>query len=332
MEVTDIQFETSDLDKSSKFYEVLVKSKVMLPNMSKNIIKFKLVNSNEAFANAIRRVHNDELKVGAMNIHSSDFATNDKFILPDNLFERLKLIPVEEFSGKKSLKVENTTDEIMKIYASDIKPSTGFNHNIQLCSLRPGKYLYLNNITLKKEYGYVDNAYTVGTYRYDTPIIGDSMSIDSTEFDMELADNGQYGYSKIIDSIRDNLVTRLNRVTSLIANYEIPDKIVSDVNNNEIYILENTSIVDIDQKSLENVYEIHIKNEYHTIGNLLTRYVLLEQPSIGLINYKLEHILKHKIIINIMSSDYKKIINNAIKRCLADVESWHSAISMKISS
>lgn len=332
MQVLDVQFETLTLDKSSPFYDVLVKSGTKLPNMSKNVIKFKLRNANEALANAIRRVHNDELKVGVMNIHSEDFDTNDKFILPDNVFERLRLIPVKEFTGKKSLKIENNTDQIIKVWSSDIKPNDGFNHNIQLCSLRPGKHLVMNNISLKKEYGYVDNAHTVGTYRYNCPITGPSMSVEITDFDIELADNGQSSFTKMGDDIKDNLVSRLNRVLVLINNYEIPVNIdqqvvANETSNNEIYILENTSIVDLDQKTLKDVYEIHIKNEYHTIGNLICKYVYLENPSIGLINYKLEHILKHKIIINIMSSDYKKVITNAINKCIQDIEAWHSAIA-----
>lgn len=335
MKVSGIQFETSKLDTNSPMYDILVKSGTKIPTMPKHIIKFKLSESNEALANAIRRVHNDELSVGVMNIHAEDFSTDDKFILPDNLFERLRLIPVREFSGKKSLKIENKTDRIIKIWSSDIKPNDGFNQNIQLCSLRPGKYLSMLNITMKKEYGYVDNAHTTGTFRFDSPIIGPSLEIDSTEFDMEIADNGQSSYAKMIKDIKDNLVSRLNRVMVLISNYEIPENVdqqvlANETNIKDIYILENTSIVDLHQTTLDSVYEIHIKNEYHTIGNLICAYVFMENPNIGLINYKMEHILKHKIIINIMASDYKKIIANAIKRCIKDIELWHDSISNEI--
>ncbi len=324
MKVTDIQFADSSLDTQSPFFEKLVNAKVELPTMHKHIIKFKLVDSNEALANAIRRVFNDELRVPVMYAHSADLDTNDKFILPDNVLERLMLIPVSSEDKKRSLKVENNTDEIIKVYSSDIKPNMGFNKNIQLCSLRPGKHLYINNIQLKEDFGYVDNAHTMGTYRYSIPVTGESMSVDHSEIEMELSDNGQSGYLEMITKVRDNLKIRLSKVASLVSSYEIPVNIdaqvlANETNTNEIYILEN-----------KDVYEIHIKNEYHTIGNLLCKYVLQEKPDIELINYKLEHILKHKIIVNIVAKDYKKIITAAIKKCIADVDYWFDEIKSKL--
>jgi DNA-directed RNA polymerase subunit L len=119
----------------------------------------------------------------------------------------------------------------------------------------------------------------------------------------------------------------------LINNYEIPVNvdIATEANNNEVYIVKNTKIVDVkkDNSDISDLYEIHIKGEYHTIGNLITRYVFNENPDIELVNYKLEHILKHKIIVTVCSSDYKKIIYSALTKCIEDFDQWKSAILAK---
>lgn len=357
MKVQNIKFQTQTLDKNNKLYSILKDNNVPLWSMDKNILKFDLIDSNEAFANSLRRVFNDELEIYALYAHPSDIDSDDKFILPDNILERINLLPTVQSNLKDlvlSIKITNLSDDIINIYSKDIKINTKkgmvsseklFNQNIQICSLRSGKYLYVNNITFKSKEGFINNTHTLGTHRYECINTDLSLpSLDNTlkDFRIEFCDNGNSNQKEMARLVFENLNKRVNRVKNLISAYEIPinvDAITlhNDTTNNDLYIIQNTKIIDLHSSNsnnlnkdtkvnCDNLYEIHIKNEYHTMGNIITKYVFMEYKDIELISYKLDHILKHKIIINIKHSDYKKIIDNALNNFLKDLKYWNDSI------
>jgi len=345
--------------KNEEFDKILKNNGIKLWERKKSALRFTLLDSNEAFANAIRRVFNDELEIECLYAHHTDVTTDDKFILPDNILERINLIPLEQNKGKAdvvmSLKYENKTSDIVNIYSSDIKINTKkgfqsseelFNQHIQICSLRPGKYLYINNIVRKKRAGYINNCHTLGTHKYEcinVDMSKPSLNTNLTDFKLELCDNANSSAVDMATMVRDNLVDRVTKVKSLISNYEIPDGVdirtMEAKNSNSdtmaIYVVKNTNIVDIktgdsekytESKSYDDIYEIHINNEYHTVGNIITKYVYLVCPEIELINYKLAHILKHKIIVTIKHHEYKRIIEKALNKFLDDINYWCSEI------
>ena len=80
--------------KNSKFENIINENKHLIPELNKKSITFDLINSNEAFANGIRRTFNDELLVKSLDINIYDLKTDDKYILPDNIIERINLIPI----------------------------------------------------------------------------------------------------------------------------------------------------------------------------------------------------------------------------------------------
>lgn len=361
MKVSNIEYDVETIDKKNKYYSIIEKSdlKNNLWHKNKNIVKFDLIDSNEAFANGIRRVFNDELEIGVMFVHPSELDTDDKFILPDNIIERINLIPFCQLQLEEnkelslSLKVSNDSGDIITIYSKDIKINSKqggkstenlFNQNFIICTLRPSKYLYINNITIKKREGFVNNVHTLGTHRYEcinVDFAKSSLDTNLKDFRIELKDNGNSSYKQIIQLVRNNLFKRITKVKNLIAEYEMPDDTISQTQNltvldnssNDIYIIKNTKIIDLhsileeNSKKNEsmNIYEIHIKGEYHTVGNILTKYVYLEDKNIEIINYKLEHILKNKIIVTIKHSEYKKIIDNALTSFLKDLDTWYKS-------
>lgn len=368
MKVQNIQYEVDEINTKNPYYSIVKKEvdggRLSLWHKNKNIVKFTLLDSNEAFANALRRTFNDEMNVFIMFVHPSELETNDKFILPDNIIERVNLIPFEQSASIEnlslSIKVSNETGDIITIYSRDIKVNSKkggqdssklFNQNIVICTLRPGKYLYLNNITIKQKKGFINNAYTLGTHRYECINVDFSKSCLETtlkDFKMEFRDNANSSHKQMIDMVYESLHSTISKVQRLINSYEIPSGIenrsefVNDNSGGEIYIIKNTNIVDLHAASSYStsltmetdmeeksdapsfVYEIHIKEAYHTVGNIITKYVYLEDPSIELVNYKLAHILKHKIIVTIKHSDYKKIIHNALDKFLGDLKYWHA--------
>jgi len=307
----------------SKYKSIIDKNKNILPTLVKKGIQFELLNSNEAFANAIRRIFNDELLVKCLHTNIFDIHTDDKYILHDTIIERLNTISIKQDIDPDlifQLNVINNTNDIIKIYTKDIinkknknDKTIYFNPNILICTLKPNKYLNINNININQEYGYNNHIYSIGSFNYEiinTDFKKLSLNNDCTDFKIELINNANIELKGLINLIYDNLFFRLKKIQQDINNYQL-EKNSSDVNKilNEIFIINNN-----------NIYEIHINNEYHTIGNLLTSYIYKLDKTLELINYKLEHPLRHKIIINIKHSNYKKLCNDAINEIIKDLD------------
>jgi DNA-directed RNA polymerase subunit L len=328
MEVKNINVSETIINyKESKYKSLIEKNTHLLPVFNKKILKFELINSNEAFANAIRRVFNDELLIKCLNTSIFNIKTDDKYILHDTIIERLNSISIKQDIPDDiefQIKVTNNTDGIIKIYSKDIinkkNKNMYFNPNILLCTLKPNKFLFIDKIVINKEYGYNNNIYSLGSYKYqilNTDFKELSLNVDSKDFELELITNGNIELNVLINNIYENLYFRLIKVQTAINNYEL-EKNSNDVNKiiNEIFIINNN-----------NIYEIHINNEYHTIGNLLTYYIYNLDTSIELINYKLEHPLRHKIVVNIKHNNYKKLCNDAINNIIKDLDKFKKYFS-----
>ena len=327
----------------SKFKEIVLKHKNLLPNLTKKTVSFELIDSNEAFANGIRRVFNDELDIKVLNADINNINTDDKFILPDNIKERLNLLPINQsilHNKLFNISITNDTNEIINIYSKDIlnKDKTDkveyFNKNVQICSLRPKKYISISNIGISTDKGYENNVYCLGSFTYkciNTDFNIPSLNNKLSDFAISFTNNYNAEPKEIINMIYDNLYFRMKKIQTEINDYIINNN-SEDVNkiNNDLYILKNTKIVNLKddepgKKEINDLYEIHINKEYHTIGNLICKYVFLVDPNIELINYKLIHVLTHKIIITIKHVEYKKIINLAINKFLDDLKIFKSA-------
>lgn len=309
----------------SKYKDLIEKNKNFLPIFNKTGLKFELLNSNEAFANSIRRIYNDELLVKCLDTKIFNINTDDKYILHDTIIERINSISINQDLIQDDmifhLNINNNTHSVIKVYSKDIiiknksnnkiDNTLYFNPNILICTLKPNKYLTISSIGINKEYGYNNHIYSLGSFNYkiiNTDFSKLSLNTISTDFELELINNGNIKINNIITNIYNNILFRLKKIQDSINSYEL-DRHSTDINKivNEIFIINNN-----------NIYEIHINNEYHTIGNLLTYYIYDLEKSIELVNYKLEHPLRHKIIIYIKHPQYKKLCNDAINNIISD--------------
>lgn len=333
---------------NSKFKHIIENNKHLLPNMNKQSISFDIINSNEAFANAIRRVFNDELPIKCLEVNYHNVITNDKFILIDNIIERISLISILQtidINTTFNLNITNDTNDIINIYAKDlINKNTNdknlyFNTNIQICSLRPNRYININNIKPGINYGYNNSIYSIGSFKYEainTDFNIPSLNNNVTDYHLELINNSNIPIKNLINLIYETLYIRLKKIQDYVNDYNI-EKNADDMNkiNDDIYIIQNNNIKDtnildnnIDSiNNFNNLYEIHINDECHTIGNLLTKYIFLEMPTIEYINYRLHHPLTRKLIVTIKHSNYKKIINDAINSIFKDLNIFKIIIS-----
>jgi DNA-directed RNA polymerase subunit L len=325
---------------NSEFKEIIEKNKHLLPNMNKQSISFDIINSNEAFANAIRRVFNDELPTKCLEVSYHKIITNDKFILIDNIIERINLIPILQtidISTTFSLNIHNDTNDIINIYTKDLINKNKndkiqyFNLNIQICSLRPNRHINITNIHPGINFGYNNSIYSIGSFKYEainTDFSIPSLNNDVKDYHLELINNSNIPIKNLINLIYETLYIRLKKIQDYINDYNI-EKNADDIHkiNDDIYIIQNNNVKDTNvldnniktDKNFDNLYEIHIKDECHTVGNLLTKYIYLQLPSIEYINYRLHHPLTRKLIITIKYSNYKKIINDAIESIIKDL-------------
>ena len=348
MNITNIKVHNYNIQyENSRFKQIIDNNKHLLPNMNKESVSFNILNSNEAFANALRRVFVNELPTKCLNIDMHNIVTSDKFILNDNIIERIKLISLHQnidMNTTFSLNITNDTNEIINIYTKDLinknknDKTKYFNLNIQICSLRPNRYLNINNVKPDINYGYNNAIYTMGSFKYE--VINTDFNIPSLQntlkdFSLEFINNSNISIKNLINLLHETLYIRLKKIQDYINDYDI-EKNSDDINkiNNDIYIIKNNNILDtnlidtsLSDVHFNNLYEIHIKNECHTIGNLITKYVYLQLPSIELINYRLHHPLSRRLIITIKHSDYKKIINESINGIIKDLNKFKSSFS-----
>jgi len=333
MEVKNIKVNDYSININNKYKSILEKNQHLLPTLNKVGLQFQLINSNEAFANSIRMVFNDELLVKYLDVSIFDLNTNDKYILPDNIIERIALIPLNQNvnSDKKyKLHIMNNSNDIIKIYSKELKTmnedkSIDFNPNILLCTLKPNKSLTINNIKINQEYGFNNHIFSLGSFAYEiinTNFNTLSFNNNCTDFQLELIPNANIPLEDLVHKIYDNLYIRLKKIQNDINTYQLENhsndisKILTD-----LFIIKNSN-----SNGTNQLYEIHIMHEFNNIGHLLTRYIYNLDNNIELINYKLEHPLRHKLIINIKHNQYKKLCNDAINNIIKDLNIFKTSI------
>lgn len=335
MEVKNIVINDYSIkNNNSKYKDLIEKNKHLLPTFTKLGLQFQLINSNEAFANAIRIIFNDELLVKYLNVSIFDINTDDKYILPDNIIERIASIPLLQntnINKKYKLQINNNSNDIIKVYSKELIPidnskSLDFNPNILICTLKPNKNLTINNITINQDYGFNNNIFSLGSFTYEiinTDFSSLSLNTDSTDFQIELIPNANISMPDLVNQIYDNLYFRLKKIQNDINDYQLENH-SSDVSKilTDLFIIKSS-------KSNE-LYEIHIVYEYNNIGNLLTKYIYNLDKTIELVNYKLEHPLRHKVIINIKHNQYKKLCQTAIDNIIKDLNIFKTSLLKSI--
>ncbi len=312
----------------------------MIPKLQKQTLMFDIVESNEAFANAIRRVFVDELEVKVMNFSIHDLHTDDMHILPSNIQHRIQMIPlVQSIPNDHTFKlmVSNKTRDIQVVYASNIicKQSGArpwFNTNIPICTIRPGKFISIQNIKVDSGFGYDSSVFSLGSFSYECLGVDfgkSSLSQELTAFRIGLRTNGNVDVIDIVTSISSNLKIRLKEIQMLVDSYQASsdDETHAKSLTAKLYVVKNTKA----SKDGDAVYEIHIDKEYHTIGNLIAKYAYNEDKGIDFVTYKLTHVLSHKVIIMIKTPEYKKVIHNAIDNIINDIHVWQSFIYTSLS-
>lgn len=316
-------------------YNVPADVEHLLPDMVPETISMEIVDSNEAFANAIRRVFVDELEVKCIYMHLDQMKTTDKRLSDLFIQSRLQLVPLNQRTPEGttfSMHMENKTLAPIPVTMADFKTTPPmalpFDSKLQLCSLYPGCVLSIKNVGVASDIGYNDEKHTIGSFKYkildmDTSI--STMAQDNKHFSLELTTNGQIAIVDLVNDIAANLRLRFKEVDFLVQRYVIqqedqPVELASRFSP-KVFVINNTS-----GGAGMDLFEVHIDGEYHTMGNVLMHYCLDENPQLTIASYKLEHVLSNSIVFSIEHKEYKKIIGSAIKRFLKDLDDWQTQV------
>jgi len=301
----------------TKYKILFEKNKDLIPIFKPETLSFNIYNTKSSFVNGIRRCIIDELLVKNLYYDMSEFSSNDKFLLSDFIQNRLQSISIlQDIDEKKkfSLNIYNNTTKIMYIYSNSIINQNSndktiyFNQNIKICDLKPNKSLNINNIIIKSDYGFNNNIYSIGCASYEVINMdmnkNQSLNTEPSDFKFYIYSNGNINSNNILIKSCSTLIERLDKINNLILTYDN-----ESIYNDELIINKN-----------ENLSSYFIKNEYHTLGNLLVDYMFDLDKSTKLLNYNNDHPSKNEIIIKTDNSDSDNLLQQAIINIKKDME------------
>lgn len=303
-----------------------------MPKKSKEKLSFELHNANSDIANALRRFLVDEIPVVSMDVDMKSIKTNDKYILADSLKKNIELIPISQDSDysdiKISLSVNNMTDQIIAIHGRDIKlvkhgkklkTSDYFSESIVLYNLRPMCSVNIPKIKLltgvaKTDAGKFSALSNTGYEILDVkPSVqtkykqSGKSSLNSTpkQFALSITTHRNASAKKIMKTCCSLITDRLSIIKKELDEIKELDDYFSQTINVEIK---------------EDVYIFHFIGEYWTIANVISRYCFLENPLISFVCPGIVHPSIEECVVKIKHNQPKKIISNAIKKIIADVQ------------
>lgn len=291
-----------------------------------NEFKFKINNNDEiklSFANAIRRIMIAQIPIFAIEEESIIFDENTSMLHDSYLAKRLTLLPInyeniKDYDIKNiniSLNIKNNDDYISSVYTKDfnveynnILVSNFFTHdNILFAKLKPEQSINLrcNIIKSNKELNgteFCTVCKSIVTYENDTE-----------ELEKVTKDMNAETKQKFLNIMSETYYykNKNNEPTTYIFDVESvgminPIKIVGfslnilkeKIKNIQISLNENNDRkIKVEESNRNfNSYDFIIIDEDHTLGNLISSY-LLDNPEINYSGYIIPHPNDNKLLI-----------------------------------
>ncbi len=214
----------------------------LFPDIFGEYVSMQFHNTNNAVANAFRRVISSELPVKYLTLEYNDIITDDKYIIGEMIIQRINSIPLVQDcpdGAKFRLDYTNTTSEVVRIKSGNIKIEQNgnsqaifFNKNIELLTLNPGRQIHMRSIYVTKEYGYKEGFATLACNVASVAITdkklksqfdrdGESSLIANiTSFTLSFNTKGTMSTKNIMKYACDTLLLRLDRVLELLPNIQ----------------------------------------------------------------------------------------------------------------
>ena len=343
---------------SSVIEKVYGKS-IVLP-VNSETLTMELKGVSTVVPHAIQRVGMDEIDGYCLKVNEQTYHTTDPFMVEHFTGNRIQQIPLilgltdEEIDGVVfSLHIENPHYSVSPVYSGHLKLVSGnlkrpiFNPTFELAMLQPGRCLNIEEIKIERGVGRDHAAFAVGIRGYTKPLDVKMDPNDKlTKYSDESLRNGdadRSGYlakslnsdpkhhlvgivfpavlssqpkgqqSKIaLKLVCANIITRLEFVKQLLE--------AKDDHNENLLIISTEAGTKIN---------IMIKNETHTIGNLIKRYAYEVYPDISYAGHTCvphEEELKIYLVFSKPIEDARKITIDAINKCCKVFEKISSDI------
>jgi DNA-directed RNA polymerase subunit L len=135
-----------------------------------------------------------------------------------------------------------------------------------------------------------------------------SLTVASSEFRMRFNITDRIDPKQLIPMACDNLV---NRLSGCLQDLDAPDnsKRIS-VRTNSVKFLHDGSSIVVDMWCMK------IFGETHTLGHLLAKHILLQDPDLPFVRPWMDHPQDNNVTIQLIHSEPEKICRNAIASCI----------------
>ena len=289
----------------------------------KSRINMKIKGESPAVANAIRRTMLEELEVKILTFDKDDMVTDDEYLIWNNVQTQIKAMRIMQDTPDDArfyLDVTNKKALNQMIRASQIKRrgkgELPFNKTFRIITLRKGHYLNIKNIKVVKGFGFEDAMFsaTAGiayrqtdTVPYERGTGVSSMVSECKNYELDIDLNGNIDPRYLIEATLDNIK---RRVKMFLDDMDAFEKLNKPGENYLSDILEITF--------LEDIVTFKLKDETHTLANLIRYFVYQNDPDIPLVNYKIPHQTIREAVVRISSknpvANFSKALDSAYKK------------------
>ena len=327
----------NEIVKIMKDYGGIADAYSLLPSKPYHTVSFQLNNTYSAFANALRRILVEEIIVSSMTTDENDILTDDEFIsgLKKVLLKNLALTPINQESKLLEsgcdihLYVKNTTNDIIDVFASDIKITSNKKEvsndliiypNIVIMRLRPGKYLNLRKIVIQtgrayEHYGYFSllnstmyRPLDIIPYDQFTKKGEKSMEVDCSKFELGFTTCGNIMPKTVINKMIDKFEYDLLDIKTKITTYLKSD-------TGDYYSGDGCEVERVDE-----IYNYKFPGHYISVTAAIAMRCYKLDETIPFCTSRVDRFDSMIGFIRIKHADPNKLVLAAIDACLADLE------------
>ena len=285
--------------------------KTFKPTFFQEEVSFK-IQHHTCVVNGLKRIIEDEMENQCLDLEVDQIGqsdTHDPYLDKHFVIKRINSIPTSDKMPETFVltpgAIENNTAITRVVYAGELGDSRYFNPAIRLFNLNPNKSIFIKKIQVSKGYGLDDaNKYAQICRARFTPVAKITQS--STEAPSEILYNFTFLTNGTIDPVKylhracDTFIDRMKVILDNVKTYEsVP------FNNNTVSITK-----------VGEIFHYTIENEYHTLGQLFTKFCLDIAPKIKFVSYKLIHVTINTVIILLRHPDHIIIFRDTIQQII----------------
>lgn len=306
-----------------------------LPRAPAKRMTFELHNTTTELANAMRRTYCGEMEIFALTCDEESIDTDDVFIIPHEICNRINLVPIRQIAGlEMELDVRNDTPHDIIIYTDALREVGGyakekaadlFSHTIPLMYLKPSCYIKITKIRSTLSIGRENACHTLpGRMGYkcieldhaDSRIargeklqIKSSLNVHPTMYQLTVPWQRWIEPRRVVQMITESLTAKLTKIkTSIAEASQVP---------------YYSGVVDIYIEHGAHIFKLH--NETQTVGSLMSRYAYELDPSVKNVSCSREHESHEYVIVRVKHGGALELMLRAVDVALAEVKAIDDA-------